>query len=612
MPTGVLADSHEDGAAVELEDGDALVCGGGVGARCDRFSAETKRWSSQAPLREARSRLALVRLDDGRVLAIGGEAPGRRGVDDVDELTLGGTWTTHSRLPGPLTPVAETFAPDGRLWVVGQRVGPGLAVDVYVGDLSRRTWQAVPGGRSFRVGAGGVTDDGNLFVLESGYNRTLPFAWTFDIEHRTWSRRLLSQAERGRVDPRRGLEPEALRGGDVWRDWIVLPLSSGGLLEIRPFPDRPVAMGVGWLFGAAAASADPCAGVSAMIESLMEFGAAGPTGPSAFGELQPHYLDPFLSGACRRAITEGQAPRLNAALTAAAASPIAAYFVDFFACMAGTPFNFKGMQIALTRRASSPNEAAGRAMRERCLATLASSPDPRARRLLDDYARDEAITVVSGTTVAGGLRRPLPTVDGALTETLKTTPALLPLGADVLRRALAQKAVGSSELHFAVCAMHAPRGGAATDFDVCRTEPNPETRWELAPQKRRRVLVLGINAAIAAGAMTAGVLTRNDPDLRAVSVLTAMAGGARGGFALGFAIAHPCHGILCKWDEIFAGGLFGVLGAGAGFGLGMLLSSLGSGGRVAASGVGVGAYLGGAAATAFTDWNKLEVDPIHD
>ena len=126
------------------------------------------------------------------------------------------------------------------------------------------------------------------------------------------------------------------------------------------------------------------------------------------------------------------------------------------------------------------------------------------------------------------------------------------------------------------------------------------------------MLVLGINAAIAAGAMTAGVLTRNDPDLRAVSVLTATAGGARGGFALGFALAHPCQGILCEWEEIFAGGLFGVLGSGAGVGLGMLLSSLGSGGRVAATGVGVGAYLGGAAATAFTDWNKLQVEPVHD
>ena len=70
--------------------------------------------------------------------------------------------------------------------------------------------------------------------------------------------------------------------------------------------------------------------------------------------------------------------------------------------------------------------------------------------------------------------------------------------------------------------------------------------------------------------------------------------------------------MFCDWDEIFDGALFGVLGAGAGFGLGMLLSSLGSGGRVAASGIGAGAYLGGAAATAFSDWDRLQVEPIHD
>jgi hypothetical protein len=299
---------------------------------------------------------------------------------------------------------------------------------------------------------------------------------------------------------------------------------------------------------------------------------------------------------------------LNAALAGASALPIAAYFVDFFACTVGTPFNSERMRAVLTRRASSVNPPAEMAVRERCLATLASSPDPRAAPLLADYAREGAITLVNGTTVAGGLRRPLPTVDGALTEALRSTPALRPLGADVLRRALAQKAVGSSGLHTAVCAASGP----ATDPDVCHTESKPETQWELAPQRRRRVLVLGINAAIAAGAMTAGVLTRNDADLRAVSVLTATAGGARGGFALGVALSHPCQGIRCHWDEIFDGGLFGVLGAGAGFGLGMLLSSLGSGGRVAATGLGVGAYLAGAAATAFTNWDKLEVEPIHD
>lgn len=251
-------------------------------------------------------------------------------------------------------------------------------------------------------------------------------------------------------------------------------------------------------------------------------------------------------------------------------------------------------------------------MRERCLATLASSPDPRAAGLLSEYARERAITVVDGTTVAGGLRRPLPTIDGALTETLKITPALRPLGADVLRQALAQRAVGSNGLHYAVCAIQSPAGEGTTEFDVCRTEATPETQWELSSQKRRRVLVVGINAAIAAGALTAGVLTRNDPSLRAVSVFTATAGGARGGVALGVALSHPCQGMFCDWDEIFDGALFGVLGAGAGFGFGMLLSSLGPGGRVAASGIGAGAYLGGAAATAFTDWDRLQVEPIHD
>jgi hypothetical protein len=611
MPSGVLENSHEDGAAVELADGDVLVCGGNEGAACDRFSAETRRWSGQASLRQGRSRLALVRLDDGRLLAIGGEAAGGRGVTEVEVLTLGGNWTTHSRLPGPLTPVAEKLAGDGRLWVVGQRVGPGSAIDVYLGDPSRGTWQAIPGSPSFRVGAGGVTDDGDLFVVADGYDRTLPFASIFELEHRTWSRRLLSESERRRLDPRRGLEPEALQG-DAWGHGIVLPLVSGGLLEIRPLPGGPQGIGVGWLLGAAAASDDPCAGVTAMIESLAESGSVARTGPSSFADVRPRDLDPYLPAACREVIASGQAPRLLAALSAATTLPIAAQFVNFFACTAGTPFDVGRMRAALTRRPSSPEAGSEMAMRERCLTTLASSSDPRAARLLDDYSREGAITVVNGTTVAGGLRRPLPTVDAALIETLKQAPALRPLGADVLRRALAQEAVGSSGLHSAVCSQRSPAGPPAADFEVCRTESDPETHWELVPQRRRRVLLLGVNAVIAAGVMAAGVVTRNDADLRAVSVLAATAGGARGGFALGVAYSRPCRGMFCEWDEMFAGGLFATLGAGAGFGLGMLLSSLGSGGRVAATGLGVVSYLGGAAASAFTDWSELEVEPIHD
>jgi hypothetical protein len=258
-------------------------------------------------------------------------------------------------------------------------------------------------------------------------------------------------------------------------------------------------------------------------------------------------------------------------------------------------------------------------LRERCLGALASSSDERARKVLNDYVARAAITIKNEPTIGGGKSRPNPTVDPALPEAVKHTPGLRPYAVEVLRAALVVHAVGTNALQDAVCGKAVPgQPTSATVLDECRAGQSPETGWELTSQRHRRLLVLGAHVVVAAGVMTAGTLTRNEPGgWRTVSVTTATLGGTMGGALLGFAITkftgQSCsNGALCDLGEGVGIALGAVLGAAAGFGAGMLLSFHGGAGRVAATGFGVGIYLSMFSFAAFHDWNTIRTESTRD
>ena len=149
--------------------------------------------------------------------------------------------------------------------------------------------------------------------------------------------------------------------------------------------------------------------------------------------------------------------------------------------------------------------------------------------------------------------------------------------------------------------------GASTGASAPRELPgNPTTTSALAAQHRRHLLAFGLNTVGAAGVMTAGVLTRDEPGWRALSVTSATLGGTIGGLALGEIASHPCSaGALCGVGESVTMIVGALLGAAVSFGAGMWLSSQGPGGRVAATGLGVGSYLGVAAYASFNKWDQL-------
>ena len=137
----------------------------------------------------------------------------------------------------------------------------------------------------------------------------------------------------------------------------------------------------------------------------------------------------------------------------------------------------------------------------------------------------------------------------------------------------------------------------------------PTATSALAAQHRRHVLAFALNTLGAAGVMTTGVLTRDEPGWRALSVTSATLGGTIGGLALGEIVSHPCSaGALCSVGESVNMVVGALLGAAVTFGAGMWLSSQGAGGRIAATGLGVGSYLGVAAYASFNSWNARPLD----
>lgn len=130
-----------DPVATLLADGRVLAAGGinwykGDGkmyADCELYDPMTGKWTATGSLSTPRNEQRMVRLDDGRVLAVGGYSPGEALLASAEVYSPAtGRWEKTGDLPQPRAYFGHVKLQDGRVLVTGG----------YTGGPTKRTYLA--------------------------------------------------------------------------------------------------------------------------------------------------------------------------------------------------------------------------------------------------------------------------------------------------------------------------------------------------------------------------------------------------------------------------------------------------------------------------------------
>lgn len=149
----------------------------------------TSRWDSLAALPAARSRLALVALDDV-LYAIGGEGVDgpADAVDVYDPETNG--WLPRAALPAPLANV-QAAAIDGQVYLPGGTTADGaISASLQVYDPATDTWQQGASMPAPRAGYGLAALGGKLYLF-GGWDGVAysDSVWEYDPADDAWTER---------------------------------------------------------------------------------------------------------------------------------------------------------------------------------------------------------------------------------------------------------------------------------------------------------------------------------------------------------------------------------------------------------------------------------------
>ena len=189
VPTASMAVQRSDHAAVLLQDGRALVTGGGT-ATAELYNVNTASWSSAGNLATGRFSHAAVLLQNGKVLVTGGALVGTPQALGSAEMYDPGTnsWSGVPNMIGPRQLHTCTTLPDGRALVVGGLGGNELAsVEIY--DPVADTWTPGPSLAMARWGhSATLLQDGRVLVA-GGTNgaRNVHDAEIYDPATNLWS-----------------------------------------------------------------------------------------------------------------------------------------------------------------------------------------------------------------------------------------------------------------------------------------------------------------------------------------------------------------------------------------------------------------------------------------
>ncbi len=228
------------GNLVLLSDGRVLAPGG-IGkqaAKCEVYNPSTGKWSPTGSLNMARSGFQATRLNDGRVLAVGGTSPTMPGFIRQCELydPVTGNWSLSGTLNQSHGDQAQVLLADGRVLIAGGVVGhpccAAVTRIVEIFDPNTGIWTISHPLTTPRAGfTASLLSDGNVFAAGGNSGDGLPLASIEEFEAATGRWHLLTTTL---------ATARQVHTATTLLDGSVLIAGGFGTAEARPIADAEI------------------------------------------------------------------------------------------------------------------------------------------------------------------------------------------------------------------------------------------------------------------------------------------------------------------------------------------------------------------------------------
>jgi N-acetylneuraminic acid mutarotase len=199
-----------------------MVTVGSINVRLDFLGTAEGSWNTLASLPAARSALAVVVGQDGRIYALGGVDTNSQPVGTLTAYsTSANTWTPLRDMPTPRDSLAATVGQDGQIYAFGgQDAGRNPLTTAEAYNPSTNTWSTLASMPDARASEAAVTGpDGRIYVLGGASGRA-NFPSTVDVytpATNTWSTAAAMPTPRAGLAAVVGLDGRiyALGGSDI-------------------------------------------------------------------------------------------------------------------------------------------------------------------------------------------------------------------------------------------------------------------------------------------------------------------------------------------------------------------------------------------------------------
>ncbi|MEP6639592.1 MAG: kelch repeat-containing protein [Chloroflexota bacterium] len=189
--TADMAEARTDFAMVLLQDGKVLAVGGQQPGRslasAELYDPTTGSWTTAGTMSHARSFPTAIRLNSGKVLVAGGagDTVGATKADLYDPAT--NTWTAAGDMTEIRGQHAAVLLSDGRVLVLGGNQGDQVPGTAELYDPTKGTWTATGNMTMLRASPSAtLLDDGRVLVA-GGFGKDGASAELYDPATGTWA-----------------------------------------------------------------------------------------------------------------------------------------------------------------------------------------------------------------------------------------------------------------------------------------------------------------------------------------------------------------------------------------------------------------------------------------